>query len=102
MDQPSPGPCRQPVPLAERHNRPFALVPDLKLPGTLPWHAFRAILAAWDAALASDWHRVASDYVALHFVPCQALHESQRRQRRQDVEDALHHEILELAEGGWQ
>lgn len=88
--------------LAQRANRPSALIPDLYLPGTLPWHAFRAILGNWPASLASAWPQVAKDYVALHHRATDGWPEILVLQRRLEIEDALLAEILRLAEGGWQ
>ena len=88
--------------LGERADEPLSLVPDLKLPGTLPWHAFRAILQGWEAASQSQWVRIAADYVDEHLVTCQGLPEPLARRRRHDVTQALLGEILDLAQGGWR
>lgn len=87
--------------LAERANRPSALIPDLYLPGTLPWHAFRAIVASWPASMASGWPHVARDYVAAHFRPMEGWPDALAQRRRVEVEEALLAELLSLAGGGW-
>jgi hypothetical protein len=87
--------------LGERCDATFALVPDLHLPGTLPWHAFRAILAAWPDALTSNWNKVAVAYVDAHYVPNKHLTEEMQRRRRHDLTEAILTEIKALHVGGW-
>jgi hypothetical protein len=87
--------------LGERDDSHLAMVPDLYLPGTLPWHAFRAILQSWPDALQSSWPKVAAAYVDAHFVACRAVPEPFIRRRRYDLTQALLNEIGDLAAGGW-